>query len=96
MARKSSSRYDRHWNQIHKEITMAKISIYLPDELVNYLDQKVEDKSIFIASILQQWRQQQEAEELAQAFLAVDELELGWTDEWQTAAIINSEALWLK
>ena len=43
-----------------------------------------------------QWQQQQEAEELAQAFLAVDELELGWTDEWQTAAIINSEALWLK
>jgi len=54
---------------------MAKISISLPDELVNYLNQKVEDKSIFIASILQQWRQQQEAEELAQAFLAVDELE---------------------
>jgi len=79
---------------------MAKISISLPDELVNYLNQKVEDKSIFIASILQQWRQQQEAEELAQAFLAVDELELElelvWTDEWQTAAIINSEALWLK
>jgi hypothetical protein len=79
LARKSSSRYDRHWNQIPKEITMAKISISLPDELVNYLDQKVENKSIFIASILQQWRQQ-EAEELAQAFLAVDELELGWTD----------------
>ncbi len=47
---------------------MAKISISLPDELVNYLNQKVEDKSIFIASILQQWQQQQEAEELAQAF----------------------------
>ena len=50
---------------------MAKISIFLPDKLVNYLDQKVEDKSIFIASILQQWRQQQEAEELAQAFLYI-------------------------
>jgi antitoxin ParD1/3/4 len=71
---------------------MANILISLPDELVNYLDQKVTDKSIFIASILQKWRQQQEAEELAQACLAVDELELGWTDEWQTAAIIDSEA----
>jgi antitoxin ParD1/3/4 len=71
---------------------MTKISISLPDELINYLDQKVEDKSIFIASILQQWRQQQEAEELAQACLAVDELELGWTQEWQTAAIIDLEA----
>ncbi len=49
---------------------MAKISISLPDELVNYLNQKVENKSIFIASILQQWRQQQEAEELAQIFQA--------------------------
>ena len=71
---------------------MANILISLPDELVNYLDQKVKDKSIFITSILQQWRQQQEAEELAQACLVVDELELGWTDEWQTAANIDSEA----
>ena len=71
---------------------MANILISLPDELVNYLDQKVKDKNLFITSILQQWRQQQEAEELAQACLAVDELELGWTDEWQTAAIIDSEA----
>jgi hypothetical protein len=61
---------------------MAKISISLPDELVNYLDQKVEDKSIFITSILQQWRQQQEAEELAQACLIVDELELGCSCDW--------------
>jgi antitoxin ParD1/3/4 len=41
---------------------------FIYDELVNYLRPEVEDKSIFIASILQQWRQQQEAEELARAF----------------------------
>jgi hypothetical protein len=67
---------------------MANLSISLPDEWVEYLDRKVEDKSRFIASILQQWRQQQE---LARACAALDELELGWTDEWQTAAIIDWE-----
>lgn len=74
---------------------MARISISLPDELVNYLDREVEDKSSLITSLLQQWRQQQEAEELARARAVVDELELGWSDEWQTAAIIDSEAFGL-
>jgi antitoxin ParD1/3/4 len=69
---------------------MAEISISLPDELISYLDRKVNDKSGFIASILQEWRTQQEAEELAHACAAVDELELGWTEEWETAAIIDS------
>lgn len=70
---------------------MANILISLPDELANYLEQKVPDKSIFITSLLEKWRKQKEAEELAEACLAVDELELGWTEEWQTAAIIDSE-----
>lgn len=68
---------------------MAKISITLPDELVNYLDQKVPDKNTLITTILQQWREQQEIEEMAQASTIVDQLELGCTEEWETAAIID-------
>ena len=70
---------------------MATISISLPDELVQYLDQKVEDKNSLITAILQQWQQQQEDQELAQACSLVDELNLGWTEEWQTVAIMDSE-----
>ncbi len=41
---------------------MAKISISLPDELLTYIDQKVENRSALIESLLQQWQQQQEDE----------------------------------
>ncbi len=66
---------------------MAKISISLPDELLTYIDQKVENRSALIESLLQQWQQQQEDAALAVACALVDELELGWGSEWQNAAI---------
>ena len=56
---------------------MATISISLPDELVQYLDQKVEDKNSLITAILQQWQRQQKDQELAQACSLIDELDLG-------------------
>ncbi|MBD1925584.1 hypothetical protein H6F74_04685 [Trichocoleus sp. FACHB-90] len=71
---------------------MAKISISLPEELLTYLDQKVENRSALIESLLQQWRQQQEDAALAAACSLVDELELGWESEWQTAVITDWEA----
>lgn len=70
---------------------MATISISLPDELLNYLDQKVEDKNLLITAILQQWQRQEEDQELAQACSIIDELDLGWTEEWQTVAIMDLE-----
>ena len=71
---------------------MAKISISLPDELLTYIDQKVENRSALIESLLQQWQQQQEDAALAVASALVDELELGWGSEWQNAAITDWEA----
>ncbi len=69
---------------------MAKISISLPDELLTYIDQKVENRSALIESLLQQWQQQEDAA-LAVACALVDELELGWGSEWQNAAITDWE-----
>jgi antitoxin ParD1/3/4 len=46
---------------------MAKISISLPDELLTYIDQKVENRSALIESLLQQWQQQQEDAAMAAA-----------------------------
>ncbi len=71
---------------------MTKISISLPDELLTYIDQKVENRSALIESLLQQWQQQQEDAALAVACSLVDELELGWDSEWQNAAITDWEA----
>jgi antitoxin ParD1/3/4 len=71
---------------------MAKISISLPDELVNYIDQKVENRSALIESLLKQWQEKQQDEVLAAACAVVDELELGWESEWQNIAITEWEA----
>ncbi|MBG1269019.1 ribbon-helix-helix domain-containing protein [Nostoc sp. WHI] len=71
---------------------MAKISISLPDELLTYIDQKVENRSALIEVLLKQWQQQQEDRALAIACSLVDELELGWDSEWQNAAITDWEA----
>ncbi|MBD2411810.1 MAG: ribbon-helix-helix domain-containing protein [Desmonostoc geniculatum HA4340-LM1] len=71
---------------------MAKISISLPDELLIYIDQKVQNRSALIENLLKQWQEQQEDTALAIACSLVDELELGWESEWQNAAITDWEA----
>jgi antitoxin ParD1/3/4 len=71
---------------------MAKISISLPDELLNYIDQKVDNRSALIESLLKQWQEQKQNEALAAACALVDELELGWESEWQNIAITEWEA----
>ncbi len=70
---------------------MAKISISLPEQLLTYIDQKVENRSALIESLLEQWRQQQEDAALAQACSVVDELALGWGSEWQRTGITDWE-----
>ncbi|MFB2980757.1 hypothetical protein [Microseira sp. BLCC-F43] len=60
--------------------------------MLTYIEQKVENRSTLIESLLQQWRRQQEDEALAQACKLVDELGLGWDEEWQTLAITDWEA----
>lgn len=57
---------------------MAKISISLPNELLTYIDKKVENRSALIETLLKQWQQQKEDEALAVACSVVDELVLGW------------------
>jgi len=70
---------------------MAKISISLPDHLLAYLDQRTQNRSALIESLLEQWRQQQEDQALAQACELVDELKLGWSSEWQQTATMDWE-----
>ena len=71
---------------------MAKISISLPNDLVDYVDHHVDNRSALIETLLTQWQSQKEIEALAEACEVVDELDLGWDEECQTAAIIDLEA----
>lgn len=71
---------------------MAEVSIQLSDDLLKYIHQSGTDRDALIESLLKQWQQQQEDKALAQACELVDELELGWESEWQSAATIDWEA----
>lgn len=69
-----------------------KVSISLPDELVAYLDQRVENRSKLIESLLQQWRKDQQKQAMAEACVLLDEMQLGWDEECEQAAITDWEA----
>ena len=71
-----------------------KVSISLPDELVRYIDDRVENRSLLIELLLQAWRKQQEQQAMVEACLLLDELSDRLTDEdraWQEAAITDWE-----
>ena len=67
-----------------------KVSISLPDGLV--LDTKVNNRSGLIELLLQQWRKQQQVQEMAKACLLLDDQPLGWDKECELAAITDWEA----
>jgi Arc/MetJ-type ribon-helix-helix transcriptional regulator len=70
-----------------------KVSISLPKELVQYVDDRVENRSRLVEGLLQAWRKQQEKQAMVEACLLLDELD-GLNDEeqaWQQAAIIDWE-----
>ena len=71
---------------------MAKISISLPNDLVRYVDDHVENRSALIENLLEQWKLHQEDTALANACAAIDELNLGWDSQWQNAALLDLEA----
>lgn len=68
-----------------------KVSISLPDELVHYVDDRVENRSRLIEGLLQAWRKQQEKQAMVEACLLLDELSNDEDVAWQQAAIIDWE-----
>jgi antitoxin ParD1/3/4 len=68
-----------------------KVSISLPDELVHYVDDRVENRSRLIEGLLQAWQKQQEKQAMVEACLLLDELSNDEDAAWQQAAIIDWE-----
>ena len=66
-----------------------KISISLPDELVGYIDDRVDNRSQLIESLLRAWQKKQQQQAMLAACLALDERSSVEDDEWQQAAIID-------
>ena len=70
---------------------MAKVSISIPDDLLIYIDQKVNNRSALIEALARQWKRQQEDQALAEACTLVDQLDLGWDESCQSAMITDWE-----
>lgn len=68
-----------------------KVSISLPEELVRYVDDRVENRSRLVEGLLQAWRKQQEKQAMVEACLFLDELSNDEDAAWQQAAIIDWE-----
>jgi metal-responsive CopG/Arc/MetJ family transcriptional regulator len=68
-----------------------KISVSLPQELVNYIDNKVDNRSKLIESLLLTWQKQQQQELMVAACLVLDEQQSTEEAEWQQAAITDWE-----
>jgi Arc/MetJ-type ribon-helix-helix transcriptional regulator len=67
----------------------VKISISLPNELVRYIDERVDNRSRLIESLLWAWQKKQQQQAMLAACLALDERSSVEDDEWQQAAIID-------
>jgi metal-responsive CopG/Arc/MetJ family transcriptional regulator len=70
---------------------MAKVSISIPDDLLAYIDQKVDNRSALLESLVKHWKAEQEDQALAEACGLVDQLSLGWDEECQNAMITDWE-----
>jgi metal-responsive CopG/Arc/MetJ family transcriptional regulator len=68
-----------------------KISISLSQELVEYIDRSVDNRSKLIESLLLNWQKSQQRESMVSACLALDEKQLSEEEEWQQAAITDWE-----
>jgi metal-responsive CopG/Arc/MetJ family transcriptional regulator len=66
-----------------------KISVSLLQELVNYIDNKVDNRSKLIESLLLTWQKQQQQELMVAACLALDEQQSTEEAEWQHAQIAH-------
>jgi metal-responsive CopG/Arc/MetJ family transcriptional regulator len=69
-----------------------KISVSLPQELVQYVDDQVDNRSKLIESLLVAWRKNQQRELMAAACLILDEQQSTEEAIWQQAAITDWEA----
>lgn len=68
-----------------------KVSISLPDELVRYVDDRIENRSRLIEGLLRTWRNQQEKQAMVDACLLLDDYINDEDRAWQQAAITDWE-----
>lgn len=73
---------------------MTTLNISIPESIQNFVNQQItsgnyNNASEYILHLID-LHQQQEKQALAEACKLVDELNLGWDEQWQTQAITDS------
>ena len=63
----------------------------MPNELVRYIDERVENRSQLIESLLSAWQKKQQQQAMLSACLILDEQTSTKDEEWQQAAITDWE-----
>jgi metal-responsive CopG/Arc/MetJ family transcriptional regulator len=72
--------------------TTMKISVSLPAELIQYIDDQVDNRSKLIESLLVNWQKKQQQDKMVAACLLLDEIQTTEETEWQQAALTDWEA----
>ncbi len=72
--------------------TRMKISVSLPQELVTYIDDQVDNRSKLIESLLLSWQKRQQQDSMVAACFVLDDQQSKEEDEWQQAAVTDWEA----
>ena len=78
---------------------MAKISIYLDEQRLKELDELVDNyphltkrsRSALCSYLVEQEAAKQKRQKMIEAAMAIDEMNLGWSEEEQKCAIIDAE-----
>ncbi len=73
------------------ESKIVKISISLTNEMVQYIDEQVGNRSQLIESLLSAWKRKQHQKAMLAACLILDEQTSAEDQEWEQAAIIDWE-----
>jgi Arc/MetJ-type ribon-helix-helix transcriptional regulator len=60
-----------------------KVSVSLPQDLVTYIDNQVDNHSKLIESLLLTWQKRQQQDLMVTAYFASDDQQLMEEDEWQ-------------
>ncbi len=66
---------------------MPKISISIPDDIVNFIDKQGKNRSKTIVTILDEFKKNKQNEELAKAYEEYSEFCKEETNEWEETAI---------
>jgi metal-responsive CopG/Arc/MetJ family transcriptional regulator len=70
---------------------IVEISISLPNELVRYIDERVDNRSQLIESLLLVWQKKQHQQAMLSACLILDEQAFAEDEQWQQSAIKDLE-----